>query len=259
MDADEGKKRVEELLNSSPTTRAAYEAYCGLCMAYAYGAQWTASTGTARGSHQTMQLRTIIDADRTDVRVTLNLIRPRISKLHSRLSPEDLRMRVDPASRANNDQVAALVANERMRIAIRELGAVGQIVKADLWRLVLGSAVLRRHIWQGMPVVARDAAGHPLMGKDGGTKRLPSIGYAWSVAPPYEFIRDPAAYDVDFEGEDCLIHEKPRTLRWLNRHFGIKRDQLGKDISTMGQLMEFQDFLYKATGESCDLSTRTDT
>jgi len=258
LDADQAKKRVKELLSSSASTRAAYEAYCGLCIAYAYGAQWTASAPTPRGGHQAMQLRTIIDADRSDVRVTLNLIRARISKLHSRLSPEDIRTRVEPASRSNNDQVASLVANERMRLAKREIRAVRQVEKAGLWRLVLGSAVLRRHLWRGMPVVARDTAGRPLIGQDGQPQKLPTTGYAWGLGAPYEFVRDPAAYDLDFDGEDCIVHEKPRTLSWLTRHFGVHREDLGEKTSTMGQLMEFQQFLYKGTGNSCDLSTRTD-
>ncbi|MFH1833711.1 MAG: hypothetical protein ABH877_01695, partial [bacterium] len=258
LNKDQAKKRAGELLSSSSSTRAAYESYCGLCIAYAYGAQWTSNAATPTGGHAPMQLRTIIDADRSDVRVTLNLIRARITKLHSRLAPEDISTRVSPASRSPNDQVAALVANERMRIAVRELGAVPELVKGDLWRLILGSVVIRRHMWQGLPVIMRDADGRARTGPDGQPIALPTLAYSWEPCAPYEFARDPSAYDVDFAGEDCIIHEKPRTLRWLERNFGVTRGDLGKNVSTMGQLTEFQRFVYNATGSSCDISVRSD-
>lgn len=252
LTAEKAMKRQNELLNSSSAARAAYEAYCGLCLAYAYGSQWAdLNTIAQRSGHSLQQLRTIIDANRTDVRVTMNLIRGRITKLNSRLAPKAIRAQAVAASRAINDQVAALVADSRLQLHLKGVGALRKLKKMSLWRLVLGSAVIRRCMWNGPPVVARDPDGTPRRNARGRRATLPTVQHAWDVTPPYEYIRDPSAYSVDFEGEDCIGQEKPRSVAWLQRNFGIKPKEL-EETAKMGELLEFQRFLYRATGQTLD-------
>ena len=246
LDEKQALKRQTGLLTTSQSSRAAHEAYCGLCLVYAYGSQWASSGGTGqRQGHSLQQLRTIVDADRSDVRMTMNVIRSRITKLNSRLAPRSIESRCVPASRAMNDIVAAMVADGRLQLHLEEVDALRKLKQVSLWRLVLGSGLIRQCMWKGESVTGRDAAGKPT------GQEVPTIAHAWDVTAPYEYIRDPSARSVTFDGEDCIGHEKPRTLAWLKRHFGISKEQLG-ETSTMGKLLEYQKFMYKATGQSLD-------
>ena len=247
MTQDEALKLANRLVTTSHSSRAAYEAICGVNLAYAYGNQWADVGRGKTGGDSVRQLKTIIDPGREDVRFAMNYIRPRIVKLDSRLKPKTLDFTVQPASRASNDQVAALVADARIRQHLEETGALRCIRMAFLWRLVLGSAVVRRSMRPvGDEVMVRDAAGTPINGKNGKPASIRSFRHEWACCPPYEFIRDPSVLDVDLNNDEVIGHEKPRPTSWLKRQIGVSVDTDAK----MGQLLEFQTFLSKATGQS---------
>ena len=249
LNSEQAKQRIEDIAQSSATTRAAFEAYCGLCLAYAFGSQWAGvRAGSSGYGHSLQQLQTVVSSNRTDVRFSMNLIHSRIRKAMSKLMPREIQFQVEPASWAPNDQVAAMVADARMQMQLRQTSDLRALRKKDLWRTVFGSAVIRRTISSvGDPIILRDETGKPKKRDDGKPLTLRTFEHGWACCPPYEFVRDPAAHSVDFDGEDCIGHEKPRPLWWVQKHFGdLKMDVKAK----MGQLLELQRFLHSATGQS---------
>ena len=248
MDREQALKKASDQIDSSNSSRAMYEALCGLWMAYTYGSQWAdVRSGSARGGYALNQLKTIVDANRSDVRIAMNMIRPRVTKLNSRLKPRRLEFRVEAASKANNDQVAAMVANVRLTQQLENITAIRAIRLASLWRVVLGSCVVRRSMTSvGQPIIVRDEAGNPSKGPNGKERTIRTFEHNWAVCPPFEFIRDPSANTAIFDEDEVIGHEKPRTLEWLKRNYGVEL----QTEATMGQLLEFQKFLHDSTGQS---------
>lgn len=245
LNQDQASKRVREMTDSSATVRAALETYCGLCLLYAYGNQWGRTKRDPSGVTLDT-LPTTAASDRTDPRLSMNLIRPRIRKIQSRLAPGELRCMVAPASGAPNDRTAAHVGTQRLKMHLDEISALSKLRRASLWRVVVGSAIVRRTLGRGGPgVTARSADGQA-----SGGQSLATADIDWDVTPPYEWIRDAAANSPDFAGEDCVAHEKVRPLSWAKAHFpGIAPTETK---ATMGQLLEYQKYLYAASGETFD-------
>lgn len=244
-------KRAEEVAQSSETLRAAYEAYCGLCLAYAYGGQWAKTNRHEYGGKELQQLSRIIDTNRRDMRIALNFTRPAIAKAKSKLSPREISMTVEPASMAFNDQIAAMVGKRFLEQHLDRIVAVRHLRRANLWRCVLGSAIVRRSLsTAGVPIVVRDGSGQPVLDEAGAPMTIRGIEHDWAVCPPYEFLRDPSAHSPTFDGEDCIGQEKPVPLWWVKRNFPDL--DLPEIKGTMGKLLEFQSFLDKATGMSWD-------
>jgi hypothetical protein len=241
-------KKANELIANSNAARARHEAMCGLWLCYTYGPQWAQFTKNANLSGNSLRyLRPVINPRRRDVRVAINHIQARVQKINSRLMPRELIYNTGPASRASNDMVASLVANARMKQQTDDARALTTIRRASLWRCVLGSAVIRRTMESvGEPVTVRGADGKPSVGPNGRERTIKTFAHKWVVCPPYEFIRDASARTTDFEDEEIIGHECPRTVEWVKRKFGVDV----KAKATMGQLLEFQQFLYRATGQT---------
>lgn len=254
MTGDQALKRGQQVLETSEMMRACHEALCGLWLCYAYGSQW-AEAGRGRHGGQAMRhMRTVISANRADVRLSMNLIKPRITKQNSRLKPKRLRFRTKSDSGASNDLMAAMVSEKLLETEAQRMGMLRALRKVSLWRVVLGSGLIRRTLRAvGMPVTIRDPAGQPIMGKNKQPKTIRSWEHGLSVDAPYEYIRDPSASDIEFDGEDCIGHEKPMPLSEVKRNFGhIPEIESMKTNSTMGQLLEFQRFLYGAVRQTMD-------
>lgn len=254
MTGEQALKRTQQISETSEMSRASHEALCGLWLCYAYGSQW-ADAGRGRHGGQAMRhMRTVISANRADVRLSMNLIKPRITKLNSRLKPKRLRFRTSAASGASNDLMAAMVSEKLLETEAQRMGMLRALRKVSLWRVVLGSGLIRRTLRAvGMPVTVRDPAGQPIMGKNNQPKTIRSWEHGLSVDAPYEYLRDPAANDLDFDGEDCIGHEKPMPLSEVKRNFGHLPEIASlKTNTTMGQLLEFQRFLYGAVGQTMD-------
>ena len=248
MDQAAALKKAQETLEASETVRANFEAMCGLHLAYAYGSQWASTSPGVRGGRQLNQLRTITQANRSDVRFAMNKIGPRIVKLDSVLKLKTLASRAVPATRSNEDQIIGLVADARLKHHLKSANGKRVLRRASLWRLVLGSVVVRRCMaayGNETKVFDRDGqrSVNPVTNRP---RRLRNFRHSWSVCAPYEFIRDPSAKTLDFDDEDIIGHEKPRTTEWLMRNYGVEITT----ETTMGQLFEFQRFLHGAIGQT---------
>ena len=244
-------QKATDLLNWSYVPRMTREAYAGLCLAYAYGNQWAGGSRNLAGGVAIQQLRTITDANRADVRFCFNEIQDRLEKINSRLMPRELQYRCVPASRSNDDFVASLVGNRRLEILTEEVHALRRLRRSSLWRCVLGSAMVRRTIGavgQAKPVTGSDGA--PIVDDAGQPKVVRTFEHGWAVCPDFEFIRDPSFLDTDFDMDEAIGHEKPRPVSWLQRYY----PQAGKidTKATMGQLLEFQQFLQRSVGTCLD-------
>ena len=249
---DVALKRAQEILDTSASARACHEALCGLWLCYTYGSQWAKTRRGGRGGTALEHMRTIISPNRSDVRMAMNLIRPRVIKQNSRLKPKMLRYSVQSDSGAPNDVMAALVGDKLMNKELLQMEALRALRKASLWRVVIGSCVVRRTMKAtGDPIVVRDPNGAPIKGSNGQPKTIRSWEHGVAVCPPFEFCRDPAANDVSFAGEDSIGHEKPVPLRWVQRNFSHMKEVANMEAgSTMGQLLDYQRFLYQAVGQS---------
>ena len=241
-------KRAQDTLQASETVRANYEAMCGLHLAYAYGNQWATISPGRRGGQNLQQLRTITRANNPNVRFAMNEIGSRIVKLDSVLKPKELASRAVPATRSNEDQIIALVADARLKHHLHDAKGKRTLRRASLWRLVLGSVVVRRTIASfGREIEVFDAEGKRSVNpKTNAPRRLRKFKHGWAVCAPYEFIRAPSAITLDFDDEDIIGHEKPRTVEWLKRKYNV----VVETDTTIGQLLEFQRFLHTATGNT---------
>ena len=248
LNETEAKSIAVRTIDSSDTLRARYEAACGLWLCYTYGSQWARlQPGTMRGGQSLIQLKSYIQPNKSNVRLAMNFIGGRVTKLNSRMMPRKIPYRVKPASTANNDLVGSLVADARLKQHIESTASVATLRRAYLWRMVLGSVVVRRTMSPaGPPIIVRDAAGIPINDASGRPKSIRTYEHKWGICPPYEIIRDPSARDTDFEQEDIIGHEKARTVDWIARKFGEDI----KTTATMGQLGECQRFLHSAIGDT---------
>jgi hypothetical protein len=247
MEETEALKIAQDMLDNSNASRARYESLCGLWLCYTYGPQWAQLTGSTNMSSGTLRyIKPIINPEKRNVRIAMNLIQPRVQRTNARLMPRELDYNAVPSSRASNDTVAALVATSRMKQFTEDPAAIKAIRRASLWRCVLGSVVVRRTMQAvGEPVIVRTPDGKPSVGPNG-PRTLKTYRNTWNVCPPYEFIRDSSARTTEFEDEECIGHERPKTTKWLKRNYGLSVESK----ATMGQLLEFQRFLYSATGQT---------
>lgn len=255
IDQETALKTAQRLLDESDGPRAAHEAWCALQMVYAYGNQWATTQIGSRSNVSLNQLRLIVNPNRTDVRLAMNIIGARSRKVDSRLSPRELEYKVEAASRAINDLVAADVGTARLRLHTEATSTLRKIRRASLIRTILGSCVLRRTMTATSEITVRDAAGKPSMGRNNRPRTIRTFDHDLAVCPPYEFIRDAAANNIDFDGEDCIGHEKPQTLDWVKRNFPDANIP-ESTAATMGSLLEFQRFLYKSMGHSMNYGWR---
>lgn len=245
-------KKATDLLNWSYTSRMNREAFAGLCLAYAYGNQWAGGGRNAQGGIAVQQLRTITDANRSDVRFCFNEIQSRLEKVNSRLMPRELEYRCVPATRSSEDFVASLVGTARLERLIGQTKGLQRLRRMSLWRCVLGSAMIRRtlcSVGQPQPVTGPD--GGPIMDNGGNPKVVRKFEHGWAVCPDYEFIRDPSVLDTSFDSDEGIGHEKPRPISWLRRNFPNVGPINTK--ATMGKLLEFQKFLQRSVGASLDI------
>ena len=255
IDRKTALKTAQRLLDESDGPRSMHEAWCALQFVYAYGNQWATTQIGSRSNVSLNQLRLIVNPNRTDVRLAMNITGARSRKVDSRLSPRRLDYKVEAASRAINDLVAADVGTARLRLHTDAINTLRKIRRTSFWRVILGSCILRRTMSATSEIAVRDAEGKPSIGPNNKPRTIRTFDHDLAVCPPYEFIRDAAANNIDFDGEDCIGHEKPRTLDWIKRNF--PEAKIPEDTgATMGNLLEFQRFLYKSMGHSMNYGWR---
>ena len=111
---------------------------------------------------------------------------------------------------------------------------------AHLPRTVLGTCCIRR--------VMTSTGPRRTLGVDAETRRprqLRNIECSWARVFPWEIIRDPAANDPDPNHDETIIGvEKPRTVEWIKRNYGVSLDT----ECTYGRLVHFQNELRRVAG-----------
>jgi len=240
----------EKTLRSSAPVRAAQEAMGALHMAYAYGRGW-AKLSRSGSSWLMRPLATMHEDRRSDVRFTMDQCRHRVRKAGSRLHPRHLNRSdwaVKAATNALNDQIAARVSEQLTEQLAIETNLLTKLCKTIDWKLVVGSSYLLRTLApNGTKMVIRNAMGEPVQGRAGDLS-IKTFAHGVQVIPPWEVIRDSSANDPDFAGEVCVGIEKPVPLLLLKRTWGtVVPDGIEENCATMGQLLEFQDDLRRAT------------
>ena len=248
-DDDRCLERAKEVLGASHAWRAAHEALCGVHMANTYGSGWAKRGTGQRGGAAVRRLKPRANMDTADIRVSLNKVREKVQEIESRIKPRLINLRVEPATNTRDDQIVAKVSRRRMDLYLADKIPLRHLRRAVEWMVVLGSVIVRRTIArkgpetrlyrlgdEGKPEVRRDE-NHRMM-------TIRDFTVRWQVSPPHEFCRDPAlAHDVNFEGEDCIGHEKACTVDELYRTWGVKV----KTEMTMGRLMGYNSLLHKWT------------
>lgn len=238
-------------IRASQSTRAAMESLCAVYMLYTYGSQWGRLGVGTRGGQSVRRLKPIWDPDSPNVRCAVNEIRRCVQKINSRLEPRKLEFDVLADSPASNDRIAARVGQKRMDAFCREVNARRYLRAGVRWRTVLGSVIVRRTMWtKGKVALLRDPDNKPQERKDGSYRTIRTFGHGWQICPPYEFIRDPAANDPTFEGENYIGHEKPVPVDHVVRFYGkgaLPRGEGNEIKGTMGRYMHVQQLIYRAT------------
>ena len=260
LDLQTAKNRLSELITSAHASRLAYEIKCGLWFLYAYANDQWAHEGSGAATQSIQQLRPIVNPSDPNIRLSLQQIRDKVLLMDSRLRPMKLEYETDGATHAANDRIAAQVGKRRLDLYGGDQGErPGRILKllrrATKWRTVLGSIIVRRQIIpRGTPVTLRNPVGEPMSRADGSERYLQRYGHHLSIVPPYELIRDPAANSPDFDGENCIAHEKPVPVDDLARRYGkriAKRiEQFKKTHAKMGDFYRMQGFVYRCTGST---------
>lgn len=235
--------RAKEVLNASHSWRAAHEALCGVHMANTYGSGWAKYGKGTRGGAAVRRLKPITGMRSADIRVSLNKTREKALEIMARLKPRVIDLRVDPATTTRDDMIVAKVAKRRMELFLEPKIPLRKLRRAVEWMVILGSSVIRR-------TISRRGAETRLYGEDGQLRRdedkrlmtLRDFRVRWQVGAPHEYCRDPAlAHSPDWEGEDCIGHEKPMTTDEVYRTFGVKI----QTEMTIGRLMEYNSLLHK--------------
>lgn len=251
MSLEKAKQRASEVLATSHSARLQMMADCGLWALYAYADHQFARSTTGAGVRAVSQLAPVINPSSSTIRVSINRIREDIRLLSARIQPQRLDYETDPASQALNDHIGAQVGKRRLDIYHGDCPDKGDYIKWVLrravpWRLVFGSVIVRRHMLpMGAPVVLRNPDGTPKARRDGSERYLQTYGHRLSIVPPWEVARDPAARSPDWDGEDCVVHEKPTTVVELIERFGkrlgaARARKFLATKTTLGQFYQMQ-------------------
>jgi len=242
MSQEQALEEATKLRQSVRRARRRQDSVWALNMAYATNHQWSWIAQQGSSVRQVKRLREIINPDRTDVRVSLDLIHAPLKRTVAALKSQRIAAIIRMAGGDTTAQTSHHVYNEALRAQLNAMGALKVWRSLQLPRCVLGTSLLRRQILtSGRPVTLPEDYWHetkkPL--------RLRKLEVRWARAQPFEILRDPTADDPDFNQNDNIIgHEKPRTLQWLKRNFNVDV----QTESTMGDLMSYQDQLRSVTG-----------
>lgn len=204
-------------------------------MVYDQGPQW-GYISPQSGSLSVNHLRTIIDPQRSDVRVAINQIHSTVKQFESRLSPQRIDAYLRPRTGSVEDATVAQVGGKLLERTLTDIDALSVMREMNPTRLVLGTGIVRRTMKQ---------VGQVIQTPDGAPIRNLKVG--WANCYPFEIIRDPASTTMRPERDEIdFAQEKPRTTHWIKRNFGI---EVTTD-STLGLMLDYQRQIKAATGMS---------
>lgn len=225
------EKDCIEILKATRQSYSSFRRYLDsfwtLAIAYDSGSQW-ASLATRTGKSVIRGLQTIIDPNREDVRATLNIIHKEVVGMTARVSPQRIASYAKAASGFPDDRIVSNTSNHVLERWLERCKGLETLREKDDARFVLGSSCVRRTLT-----------------RKPSTNGSQSFDLGLALCYPWEFIRDPGATSLHIErDENFIAHEKPRTVAWIKRHFGV--DLTEKTDSTFGQLLDYQKQLHTA-------------
>ncbi len=226
-------ERVKELVAANRSMRSYFDAFWELEAIYAYGPQW-GYISPELGIRRVQFLRAITDPNRNDIRISLNHIMPDIRKMEAAFAPNRIAARLRPRGGSPGALAIKDTAEKLQEAHLESIGALKWLREKEESRLVYGDVVLRRTLQQ---------LGQPVHVKEDLDFRTLLVG--WAICRPWEFLRDPGAQTVEpWRDEEIFCHEKPRTVGWVKKYFGVGI----QTDTTMGQLLRHQEQLLSAQG-----------
>ena len=235
-------EKAQEVIRSSRSSRAYWDSIWALNMAYASGQHWTWATSQPGGSRAIKRLHNILDPQRADVRVTLDVVSQNVRRMVAALKPQKLPPIIHQRGGTPEAMTAKHVFTGLLQDRMRDIRALPIWRGLHMPRCVLGSMCVRRQITTtGRPATI------PL--DYGGTKAKPLAlkrrEVSWSAVLPFSIIRDPAAMTLDPAADESVIgQETPRSTDWVKRNFGITIET----EATLGNLRNHLDQLRRVCG-----------
>ncbi|HQG47844.1 MAG TPA: hypothetical protein PK373_02050 [Sedimentisphaerales bacterium] len=231
IDVNEAIRLAKNARQTAQMQRAWYDTFWSMAMTYAFGPQW-GYVNQSSTSNELRFLRSVVDPNREDVRVSINRIHPDIVRTAAALNPKQIIFDLEPASVSS--RVVKLVGEKRLARHLKDIRAINVLRDKNLARLVFGSSIVRRTL---------QAHGAPMPVQ--GDLSMRSIRPGLSLVGCHEIIRDPSAQSLRWNEEESIMgQEKPMSVQDVKRVFGVEL----KTEATMGQLSDYNKQLLTAAG-----------
>jgi len=237
LNAKKANELAQRTLKNWGASRKWWDAFWVTETMYDCGTQW-ATVSARSGNLAVRYLKDHVEPDAAKLRVTLNKIHPEVALLTAKTNPRQIT--ASTKGRDNLTSTYTRTADLLLKEIINEVEATSQFSDMNATRHILGSSILR--------LVLRAKGRGTAIARNPGLKRnitLRRLAVELAHVYPWEVIRDPAAKSLRFHRDEIVFgHQKPRTVEWVQKHYGFKP----KTESTMGKLLDFQDELVAARG-----------
>lgn len=234
----QAKEKLADLLASTKASKAHYDAYFSLAMIYDHGPQWGYARRNAAGVGSIRRLRHVVDPNRRDLRVAMNMIHQHTTRIISGTSPQRIRANSLVRGKASGNIELANAYDALLQAHLRQIKGLKRARHANRNRGTLGTGIIRR-------TLAPKGKSSFLRKKGKKTLAWRTNAAGWESVFPWEILRDPVATTTDPGTDEAIYcHYKPRSVEWIMRHFG-------KDVeteTTLGQLYSSQKQMQAATG-----------
>lgn len=234
---EQGVKALNDLRQTTLSMRAYYDAFWALAKIYDHGSQW-GYLSSGPGGLATNYLKNVTDPHREDIRVSVPMIHDKVMKLRSALVPSQIGFDLVEAS--INDLTVKYAGAMALQEHLRRCHGLSVLRDREKYRLGIGAAIVRRTL---------TTAGRPIVVANRGKKdelAIRRIRPGWVLVSPHEILRDPSANTMNFaDDEEIFAHEKPRTVGWIKKNFGV---DLPNVKTTFGSLMDYQRTLGETSG-----------
>ena len=235
MTPDESLKICNATRVAYSATRQHLDAFWCLELAYNEGNQWGYTTEQS-GNTTVNSLKPLFNSSSARrVRITINEIQRHTAKAASMTSPQQIKAEIKGPCGTVDSYTRA--AGKVLHALMERIGAKKHVRSTNKDRYIVGSAGIRqvlRQVGQSRIVV-------PAQGRRKASK-LSQYEIDWAPVMPWEIIRTPGAKSVEMQrDEDVIGHEKPRTINWMERHYGFAP----QTETQYGQLTHFLDEIHR--------------
>lgn len=214
--------KAESWFKTCQSRRTTIERVWYTNLAFYFGRQWVEWVGT-----DSLQRLTTPSAPSWRVRLTVNKVRSFIRKELSKLTQEEPRGFVIPASSDDDDIAAASAGDAIMESLYRDLQLKKVFRQAIFWCSLVGTGFVKAWAEPPTPVEADAASG--IMGNVGpglapvGALELPTPDPELKVErinPFHIFVPDLDEEDLD--KQPYVIHAVPKNVAWVKAKYGIE-------------------------------------